>query len=141
MTRDLWDLKTEVTFTRGDYEAISDLKAGGWHYFVEDYRVSYATTARRRPYVSIESLQLHPELHPLCRPTDAMAEVGGNWERVALRVNEGREGWEDAMVGCLKDVRAPLDMLQVSTDKHTARELAELPSVKRGLDPTALRRE
>ena len=30
---------------------------------------------------------------------DAMAEVGGNWERVALRVNEGREGWEDAMVG------------------------------------------
>ncbi|KAI5835871.1 hypothetical protein K523DRAFT_359692 [Schizophyllum commune Tattone D] len=34
---------------------------------------------------------------------DAMAEVGGNWERVALRVNEGRAGWEDAMVGCLKD--------------------------------------
>lgn len=35
----------------------------------------------------------------------AMADVGNNWERVALRHAEGREGWEDALVGCLKDVR------------------------------------
>ncbi|KDR85163.1 hypothetical protein GALMADRAFT_1322895 [Galerina marginata CBS 339.88] len=33
----------------------------------------------------------------------AMADVGNNWERVPLRFNEGREGWEDALVGCLKD--------------------------------------
>ncbi len=36
--------------------------------------------------------------------TDAMADVGNNWERVPLRHVEGREGWEDALVGCLKDV-------------------------------------
>lgn len=35
----------------------------------------------------------------------AMADVGSNWERVPLRHSEGREGWEDAMLGCLKDVR------------------------------------
>lgn len=37
--------------------------------------------------------------------TAAMADVGNNWERVPLRHTEGREGWEDALVGCLKDVR------------------------------------
>lgn len=37
--------------------------------------------------------------------TDAMADIGNNWERVPLRHVEGREGWEDALVGCLKDVR------------------------------------
>ncbi|KXN89866.1 Imitation switch two complex protein 1 [Leucoagaricus sp. SymC.cos] len=36
--------------------------------------------------------------------TSAMAEVGNNWERVPLRHVEGREGWEDALVGCLKDL-------------------------------------
>lgn len=36
--------------------------------------------------------------------TSAMADVGNNWERVPLRHAEGREGWEDALVGCLKDV-------------------------------------
>jgi len=35
--------------------------------------------------------------------TTAMAEVGNNWERVPLRHAECREGWEDALVGCLKD--------------------------------------
>ena len=33
-----------------------------------------------------------------------MSEVGNNWERVPLRAAEGREGWEEALVGCLKDV-------------------------------------
>ncbi|XP_006454475.1 hypothetical protein AGABI2DRAFT_197646 [Agaricus bisporus var. bisporus H97] len=33
----------------------------------------------------------------------ALADVGNNWERVPLRHGEGREGWEDALVGCLKD--------------------------------------
>lgn len=37
--------------------------------------------------------------------TAAMADVGNNWERVPLRFSEGREGWEEAVVGCLKDVR------------------------------------
>jgi bromodomain adjacent to zinc finger domain protein 1A len=36
----------------------------------------------------------------------AMADVGNNWERVPLRHTEGRDGWEDALVGCLKDVGA-----------------------------------
>ena len=41
--------------------------------------------------------------------TGAMADVGNNWERVPLRHNEGRDGWEDALVGCLKDVRSLAD--------------------------------
>lgn len=35
----------------------------------------------------------------------AMADIGNSWERVPLRHAEGREGWQDALVGCLKDVR------------------------------------
>ncbi|KAJ2918942.1 hypothetical protein MD484_g1379, partial [Candolleomyces efflorescens] len=35
--------------------------------------------------------------------TAGMADVGNNWERVPLRFSEGREGWEEAVVGCLKD--------------------------------------
>ena len=34
----------------------------------------------------------------------ALADCGNNWERVPLRFSEGRDGWEDAVVGCLKDV-------------------------------------
>ena len=36
--------------------------------------------------------------------TDVMFEVGNNWERVPLRGMEGREGWEEALIGCLTDV-------------------------------------
>ncbi|RPD82643.1 chromatin remodeling complex protein [Lentinus tigrinus ALCF2SS1-7] len=35
--------------------------------------------------------------------TGAMADIGNNWERAPLRHAEGREGWEESMVGCLKD--------------------------------------
>ncbi|KAI0001976.1 chromatin remodeling complex protein [Russula vinacea] len=35
--------------------------------------------------------------------TTAMADVGNNWERTPLRHGEGREGWEESLVGCLKD--------------------------------------
>jgi bromodomain adjacent to zinc finger domain protein 1A len=34
----------------------------------------------------------------------AMADVGNNWERAPLRHNEDRAGWEESLVGCLKDV-------------------------------------
>ncbi|EPQ60860.1 hypothetical protein GLOTRDRAFT_135465 [Gloeophyllum trabeum ATCC 11539] len=40
---------------------------------------------------------------PIATLVDAVADVGNNWERVPLRATEGREGWEDALVGCLKD--------------------------------------
>ena len=36
--------------------------------------------------------------------TTAMADVGNNWERTPLRHVEGRDGWEESLVGCLKDV-------------------------------------
>ncbi|KAG1755110.1 chromatin remodeling complex protein [Suillus paluster] len=38
----------------------------------------------------------------------AMADVGNNWERVPLRHTEMRDGWEEALLGCLKD-HATLD--------------------------------
>ena len=36
---------------------------------------------------------------------DAVRDVGNNWERAPLRLGEGREGWEESLIGCLKDVR------------------------------------
>ncbi|KAG2368257.1 hypothetical protein BDR07DRAFT_1605599 [Suillus spraguei] len=38
----------------------------------------------------------------------AMADVGNNWERIPLRHTEMRDGWEEALLGCLKD-HATLD--------------------------------
>ncbi|KAI0036698.1 chromatin remodeling complex protein [Vararia minispora EC-137] len=32
-----------------------------------------------------------------------LADVGNNWERAPLRYSEGRAGWEESLVGCLKD--------------------------------------
>jgi hypothetical protein len=61
----------------------------------------------------------------------AMADVGNNWERVPLRHNEGREGWEDALVGCLKDVRDFSSLLVHLCDSFLACYSAELPSSKR----------
>ena len=37
--------------------------------------------------------------------TTAMADVGNNWERTPLRHSDAREGWEESLVGCIKDVR------------------------------------
>ena len=45
---------------------------------------------------------------PIARLTEAMADVGNNWERAPLRYSEGREGWEESLIGCLKDVRLPI---------------------------------
>ena len=56
----------------------------------------------------------------------AMADVGNNWERVPLRFSEGREGWEDALVGCLKDVCSTRMFLKTSLTQHIARELDQL---------------
>ncbi|KAF7306668.1 hypothetical protein MIND_00458400 [Mycena indigotica] len=35
--------------------------------------------------------------------TAEMNNHGGDWERAPLKIQEGRGGWEDAMLGCLKD--------------------------------------
>lgn len=42
--------------------------------------------------------------------TSALAEVGNNWERQPLRVEEGRAGWEEALIGCVKDVSWHIEM-------------------------------
>lgn len=34
---------------------------------------------------------------------DAISDVGNNWERAPLRHAEGRDGWEESLIGCLKD--------------------------------------
>ncbi|VDB99827.1 unnamed protein product [Peniophora sp. CBMAI 1063] len=35
--------------------------------------------------------------------TSHMADIGNNWERAPLRLSEDRAGWEESLVGCLKD--------------------------------------
>lgn len=44
----------------------------------------------------------------------AMADVGNSWERVPLRAQDARTGWEDALVGCLKDVGGTMFHLLVA---------------------------
>lgn len=44
---------------------------------------------------------VRPTVEELCFAVD---DVGNNWMRVPLRIGEGRMGWEEALVGCLKDV-------------------------------------
>jgi hypothetical protein len=61
--------------------------------------------------------------------TTAMAEVGNNWERVPLRHAECREGWEDALVGCLKDVSSDLHtLIIINIESVIACHLDEFPS-------------
>jgi bromodomain adjacent to zinc finger domain protein 1A len=45
--------------------------------------------------------------------TAAMADVGNNWERTPLRHSEGREGWEESLMGCLKDVCLPILLARI----------------------------
>jgi bromodomain adjacent to zinc finger domain protein 1A len=77
------------------------------------YNLRTVTFQRHSALVSL--LRLKDELGEEGRPTEqfgvsiddlsaAMADVGNNWERVPLRHTEGREGWEEALLGCLKDV-------------------------------------
>ncbi|KAF8581380.1 chromatin remodeling complex protein [Ramaria rubella] len=63
--------------------------------------------------------------------TDALAETGNNWERQPLRADEGRFGWEEAMVGCIKDqatVAAFPKLRGVLTRLLFALEISEAPA-------------
>lgn len=73
------------------------------------------TVVFQRHSALVSLLRLKDELTEEGRPNElfgisidglsaAMADVGNNWERVPLRHTEGREGWEEALLGCLKDV-------------------------------------
>ncbi|KAL0580304.1 hypothetical protein V5O48_001721 [Marasmius crinis-equi] len=62
--------------------------------------------------------------------TTTMSDIGNNWERVPLRFSETRDGWEEALIGCLKDhatlenfprLREILTKLLFSTDTSTDR--------------------
>lgn len=50
------------------------------------------TTNEKTSLVSIDKL------------LEAVVDVGNNWERVPLKHGEDRQGWEEALIGCLKDV-------------------------------------
>lgn len=43
----------------------------------------------------------------------ALSDVGNGWERRALKEKDGRKGWEEALVGCIKDVSPPLGLLML----------------------------
>lgn len=44
----------------------------------------------------------------------ALSDVGNGWEKRTLKEKDGRRGWEEALVGCIKDVSAPLKFLSSS---------------------------
>jgi bromodomain adjacent to zinc finger domain protein 1A len=60
----------------------------------------------------------------------AMADVGNNWERAPLRTSEGREGWEDSLVGCLKDVSALCQYSSYSINFHQHANLTNFPRLR-----------
>ena len=70
--------------------------------------------------------------------TTAMADVGNNWERTPLRHSEGREGWEESLVGCIKDVRL-FSFSGTDTDSRTASDLVKLPNSATSFNPPAFR--
>ena len=66
--------------------------------------------------------------------TTAMADVGNNWERTPLRHGEGREGWEESLVGCLKDVCLLFLLARMSSDSLLACDFNKLPNPASGFD-------
>ena len=62
---------------------------------------------------------------------DAIMEIGNNWERAPLRHAEGRDGWEESLVGCLKDVRREASSARgdnlTDTCTRIARHISQLP--------------
>lgn len=66
--------------------------------------------------------------------TTAMADVGNNWERTPLRHAEGREGWEESLVGCLKDVCLFFLLAMMSSDYLSACDFNKLSNPASGLD-------
>ncbi|ETW87436.1 hypothetical protein HETIRDRAFT_431774 [Heterobasidion irregulare TC 32-1] len=78
--------------------------------------------------------------------TAAMVDIGNNWERAPLRHGDGREGWEESLVGCLKDhanlenfptLRRVLTRLLFAPD--TLLETPSSPSTSRASTPTPVR--
>jgi bromodomain adjacent to zinc finger domain protein 1A len=68
-----------------------------------------------------------------------MGDVGNNWERVPLRHAEGRLGWEEAMFGCIKDVRDLLRNIHAFVHHAIARRLGEVPSPSTGPHAASVR--
>jgi bromodomain adjacent to zinc finger domain protein 1A len=68
--------------------------------------------------------------------TTAMADVGNNWERTPLRHGEGREGWEESLVGCLKDVCLFFLLARMSSESLLACDFNKLSNPASGLDPS-----
>lgn len=69
--------------------------------------------------------------------TTAMADLGNNWERTPLRHGEGREGWEESLVGCLKDVCLLFLLAKMFSDSLLACDFSKLSKPASGLDPSA----
>jgi hypothetical protein len=68
--------------------------------------------------------------------TTAMTDLGNNWERTPLRHGEGREGWEESLVGCLKDVCLFFLLARMSSDSLLACDFNKLSNPASGLDPS-----
>jgi hypothetical protein len=68
--------------------------------------------------------------------TTVMADVGNNWERTPLRHGEGREGWEESLVGCLKDVSLLFLLVRMCSDSLLACDFSKLSNPASGLDPS-----
>ena len=71
--------------------------------------------------------------------TTAMADVGNNWERTPLRHSEGRDGWEESIVGCLKDVCQPFLQARIYVDGFTACDIIKLSNSATGFDSSPFR--
>lgn len=112
------------TFTMDEYEA------GLRHSVVEPicpllaeihstliYNLRTVPSNRHAAVISLTDKDDNPDIDTLVLGvsvdslTSAMADIGNNWERAPLRHGEGRDGWEESLIGCLKDVGQALKRL------------------------------
>ncbi|KAJ7071546.1 ATP-utilizing chromatin assembly and remodelling N-terminal-domain-containing protein [Mycena amicta] len=70
--------------------------------------------------------------------TAAINEHGVNWERAHLKQQDGREGWEDALFGCLKDASPSSFPIFPHLIPLSARYIEQLPDSSSGSDEASI---
>lgn len=100
------------TFTLDEYEhALRHATADPPCALIAESHVALMTVLRNQ-----HPTKHHPAVVSLMQEDDGPEDVisgedllnrleayGNNWEKVSLKAADGREGWEDALIGCLKD--------------------------------------
>ncbi|CAL1696016.1 unnamed protein product [Somion occarium] len=134
-------------FTMDDFEAAIRHSAPEPCPLIAEIHSTLIYNLRTVPFTRFNALISLAHLKQKVGPNDAvlgvsletleegLGDIGNNWERAPLRHIEGRDGWEESLVGCLKD-HATLEnfprLREVLTRLNWAIEDDEATSSSRG---------